>query len=145
MEQLLLKVLAFDLSIPTVYTFLNSYATITKMSDQCKFLAMVNVHAIVIPTKKQQLTAGILLQYLCELSLLEADPYLQYLPSTISSAAIALAHHNLNLPIWSKKLEETTGHSLDTLKEVIFHLSHTHVASVDLPQQAIQDKYKASK
>lgn len=42
MEQLLLKVLAFDLSIPTVYTFLSSYATITKMSDQCKFLAMVN-------------------------------------------------------------------------------------------------------
>lgn len=84
-------------------------------------------------------------QYLCELSLLEADPYLQYLPSTISAAAIALARHNLNLPIWSTKLEQETGYSLGDLKEIIFHLSRTHVASVDLPQQAIQDKYKASK
>lgn len=79
------------------------------------------------------------------MSLLEADPYLQYLPSTISAAAIALARHNLNVPIWSKKLEEATGYALDDLKEIIFHLSHTHVASVDLPQQAIQDKYKATK
>lgn len=146
MEQLLLKVLAFDLSIPTVYTFLNSYATITKMSDQCKFLAMVNELVIFIRTEKVTHSwCFFLFQYLCELSLLEADPYLQYLPSTISSAAIALARHNLNLPIWSTKLEETTGNTLDNLKEVIFHLSRTHVASVDSPQQAIQDKYKASK
>ncbi|XP_037031938.1 G2/mitotic-specific cyclin-A isoform X1 [Bradysia coprophila] len=123
MENLLLKVLQFDLSIPTVYTFLNSYTTISKMTDECKFLAM----------------------YLCELSLLETDPYLQYMPSRISAAAIALARHNLNLPIWSTNLEEITGYSLDDLKEVIFHLSNTHMASVDLPQQAIQDKYKASK
>lgn len=87
----------------------------------------------------------ILFQYLCELSLLEADPYLQFLPSTISAAAIALARHNLNLCIWSTELEEVTGYTLENLKEVIFHLSRTHVASVDLPQQAIQDKYKASK
>lgn len=52
MEQLLLKVLAFDLSIPTVYTFLNSYATIMKMTDQCKFLAMVSLlMRVLIPTK----------------------------------------------------------------------------------------------
>lgn len=76
---------------------------------------------------------------------MEADPYLQYLPSTISSAAIALARHNLNLPIWSTELEEATGYTLEELKEIIFHLSRTHVASVDLPQQAIQDKYKALK
>lgn len=87
----------------------------------------------------------LLLQYLCELSLLETDPYLQYMPSRISAAAIALARHNLNLSIWSTKLEEVTGYSLDDLKEIIFHLSNTHMASVDLPQQAIQDKYKASK
>ena len=84
-------------------------------------------------------------QYLCELSLLEADPYLQFVPSKISSAAIALARYNLNLPIWSAKLEEATGYTVTELKDVIFHLSHTHVASVDLPQQAIQEKYKALK
>lgn len=145
MEQLLLKVLAFDLSIPTVYTFLNSYATITKMTDQCKFLAMVSIHVLFMSNNNVHSTLRIQFQYLCELSLLEADPYLQYLPSTISSAAIALARHNLNLPIWSTKLEQETGYSLDDLKEIIFHLSRTHVASVDLPQQAIQDKYKASK
>ncbi|KAJ6649446.1 G2/mitotic-specific cyclin-A, partial [Pseudolycoriella hygida] len=123
MEQLLLKVLAFDLSVPTVYTFLTSYATITKLSDKTRFLAM----------------------YICELSLLEDDPYLKFLPSKIASAAVALARHNLNMPIWSTQLQEVTGYALSDLKHLIYLLSRTHVASVDLKQQAVQEKYKALK
>lgn len=79
------------------------------------------------------------------MSLLEAEPYLQYTPSMISAAAIALARLNFDLPIWSKELERFTGHQVHNLAEIILHLNNTHCASVNLPQQAIQDKYKHSK
>lgn len=74
-----------------------------------------------------------------------ADPYLQYLPSKISAAALALARLNLSLPIWSKKLEQTTGYTMTDLKEIIMRLSFTHVEAKTAAQQAIQEKFKASK
>lgn len=86
-----------------------------------------------------------MLQYLCELSLLEAEPFLQYPPSMISAGAIALARCNFDLPIWTEQLEELTGFSIHKLAELIQHLSQSHCAAVDSPQQAIQDKYKNSK
>lgn len=87
----------------------------------------------------------LLVQYLCELSLLEAEPYLQYPPSMVSAAAIALARLNFNLPIWTEQLEELTGLSIHKLYDLIHHLSQSHCAAIDSPQQAIQDKYKHSK
>ena len=39
-------------------------------------------------------------QYLCELTLLDADPYLKYLPSTIAASSVVLALHTLGLPSW---------------------------------------------
>lgn len=85
------------------------------------------------------------LQYLCELSLLEAEPYLQYPPSMISAAAIALARLNFDLPIWTDQLEQLTGFSIHKLTDLILYLSQSHLTAVDSPQQAIQDKYKNSK
>lgn len=84
-------------------------------------------------------------QYLGELSLLEADPYLQFMPSQISSAALALSRHILKLPMWPKQYEETIGYSLHDLKEIIFYLNNTHILSTKMVQQAIQEKYKSSK
>lgn len=85
------------------------------------------------------------LQYLCELSLLEAEPYLQYPPSMISAAAIALARVNFDFPIWTEQLEQLTDFSIDKLTDLILHLSESHCAAINSPQQAIQDKYKHSK
>lgn len=82
---------------------------------------------------------------MCELSLLEAEPYLQYPPSMISAAAIALARLNFDLPIWTDQLEQLTGFPIHKLTDLILHLSQSHYAAVDSPQQAIQDKYKSSK
>lgn len=79
------------------------------------------------------------------MSLLYADPYLQYLPSKISAASLALARVNLGIPIWSKKLEQTTGYTLIDLKEIIMRLSVTHVEARTAAQQAIQEKFKVSK
>lgn len=85
------------------------------------------------------------LQYLSELSLLEAEPYLQYPPSMISAAAIALARLNCGMDIWTAQLERCTCYKIDKLTEIILHLSESHCAAVNSPQQAIQDKYKNSK
>lgn len=79
------------------------------------------------------------------MSLLEADPYLQYHPSKVSAAALAVARHTLEYPMWSKSLEQEIGYSLDDLKEIILHLNKSFEAAPELGQQAIQEKYKSSK
>ncbi|XP_063696227.1 G2/mitotic-specific cyclin-A [Culicoides brevitarsis] len=123
MEQLILKVLSFDLTVPTALVFTQLYCIMNEIPDKVKFLTM----------------------YLCELSLLEADPYLQYHPSKISAAALAVARHTLDMPMWSKSLEEEVGYTLDDLKEIIMHLNKSFEAAAELGQQAIQEKYKSSK
>lgn len=42
MENLILRVLSFDLTVPTHYTFLMEYCISNNLSDKIKFLAMVN-------------------------------------------------------------------------------------------------------
>ncbi|TMW40934.1 hypothetical protein DOY81_013986, partial [Sarcophaga bullata] len=59
MEQIILKILAFDLCTPTAYVFINTYSVLIDIPDKVKFLTL----------------------YICELSLLEADPYLRFHPS----------------------------------------------------------------
>lgn len=77
--------------------------------------------------------------------MLEADPYLQYHPSKISAAALAVARHTLEYPMWSKSLEQETGYTLDDLKEIIMHLNKSFEEAPEFGQQAIQEKYKSSK
>lgn len=120
MEQLILKVLTFDLCVPTFSIFLTAYAIADDIPDEIKHLA----------------------QYFCELSLLEAEPYLQYVPSMLSSAAIALARYNHNLPIWTESLERLTGYNIERLHDIILHMGNTHNLAKELQQQAIQEKYK---
>lgn len=123
MEQIMLKILSFDLCAPTSYVFINTYAVLYNMPDQVKFLAM----------------------YISELALLEGDPFLQYLPSQISSAAVAIARYILDIPIWDRELEFITSYKLEDLKSVMLHLCRTHNLAATLSQQAIQEKYKQSK
>lgn len=123
MEQIILKILSFDLCIPTTYAFINTYSVLYDMSAEERFLA----------------------QYISELSLLEGDPFLQYLPSEISAAAVALARFTLEKSMWSAELQEITTYSLNQIKEIVIKLSDLHKKSAELPQQAIQDKYKSIK
>ncbi|EFN67786.1 Cyclin-A1 [Camponotus floridanus] len=123
MENLILRVLSFDLTVPTHLTFLMEYCISNNLSDKIKFLAM----------------------YLCELSMLEADPYLQYLPSHLAASAVALARHTLQEEIWPHELELSTGYDLKTLKECITHLNKTFYNVPNIPQVAIQEKYRSSK
>ncbi|XP_014484072.1 PREDICTED: cyclin-A2 isoform X2 [Dinoponera quadriceps] len=123
MENLILRVLAFDLSVPTPLTFLMDYCISNNLSDKIKFLAM----------------------YLCELSLLEADPYLQYLPSHLAASALALARHTMQEEVWPHELELSTGYDLKTLAECINNLNRTFCNAPNIQQQAIQEKYRSNK
>lgn len=124
MERLILKVLCFDLSSPTSYTFLLHIAAKADLASKVCFLAM----------------------YICELTLLEADPYLEFCPSLISCGAIALAKRSLGCgEVWPNKLVDITGYTLSQLGPVITHLNETHRKSFTLAQTAIRQKYKTAK
>lgn len=123
MEHLLLKVLAFDLTVPTTNQFLLQY---------------LRRQGVCVRTEN-------LAKYVAELSLLEADPFLKYLPSLIAAAAYCLANYTVNRHFWPETLAAFTGYSLS---EIVPCLSELHKACLDIthrPQQAIREKYKASK
>jgi cyclin A len=86
-----------------------------------------------------------LFQYLSELSLLEADPYLQYYPSVLAAACIALARHTLDQEAWPEGLEEATRYKFEDLKPCISYLNQTYSDASVHPQQAIRKKYKADR
>ncbi|XP_015596882.1 cyclin-A2 [Cephus cinctus] len=123
MEHLILRVLSFDLTVPTPLAFLMYYCISNNQSDKVQYLAM----------------------YLCELSLLEADPYLQYLPSHLAASAVALARHTLHEEVWPHELELSTGYSFHDLRGCLSCLSKTFSNAANIQQQAIQEKYKSSK
>uniref|UniRef100_G3VMK8 Cyclin A1 n=1 Tax=Sarcophilus harrisii TaxID=9305 RepID=G3VMK8_SARHA len=123
MEHLLLKVLAFDLTVPTTNQFLLQY---------------LQKQGVCLRTEN-------LAKYVAELSLLEADPFLKYVPSLIAAAAYCLANYTVNRHFWPETLAAFTGYSLS---EIVPCLSELHRACLDIPhrpQQAIREKYKASK
>ncbi|NXV74472.1 CCNA1 protein, partial [Atlantisia rogersi] len=123
MEQLLLKVLAFDLTAPTVNQFLLQY---------------IQRHGLCVRTEN-------FARYLAELSLLEADPFLKYLPSQTAAAAYCLANYTVNRSFWPETLAAFTGYSLS---EIVPCLTDLHKACLDAPHsqlRAIKEKYKHSK
>uniref|UniRef100_A0A8D0BP04 Cyclin-A2 n=1 Tax=Salvator merianae TaxID=96440 RepID=A0A8D0BP04_SALMN len=123
MEHLLLKVLAFDLTVPTINQFLLQY---------------LQWHGVNLKTEN-------FARYVAELSLLEADPFLNYLPSQLAAAAYCLANYTVNRHFWPETLAAFTGYSLS---EIVPCLSDLHKACLDAPhrpQQAIREKYKLTK
>lgn len=87
----------------------------------------------------------IIFQYLCELSLLEAEPCLETLPSVMACSGIALARFTLDIDVWTTDLSSYTGYELKNLKKTIEFLYDMFVKAPLLPQQAIQEKYKSGK
>lgn len=77
--------------------------------------------------------------------MLRAIPFLSYTPSMLSSAALALSYYTHGNSIWNNKMQKTFGYELEDLKDVIVQLNELHNEADSLPQQAIQEKYKANK
>ncbi|KAK9968444.1 hypothetical protein ABG768_002771 [Culter alburnus] len=123
MEQHLLRVLAFDMTAPTVHQFLMQYTLEEQLCARTVNLAL----------------------YLSELSLLEVDPFVQYLPSKTAAAAYCLANYTLNGALWPENLYAFTGYSLAVISPCLKELHKLHLGAASRPQQAIQEKYKSSK
>lgn len=123
MEQHLLRVLAFDMTAPTIHQFLMQYSLEEHVCARTLNLAL----------------------YLSELSLLEVDPFVQYLPSKTAAAAYCLANYTLNGALWPENLYAFTGYSLAVIGPCLKELHKLHLGAGSRPQQAIQEKYKSSK
>ncbi|KAI5624857.1 cyclin-A2 isoform X1 [Silurus asotus] len=123
MEHLVLKVLSFDLAAPTIVQFLNQYFRRQKVCNKVESLSL----------------------FLGELSLVDADPFLKYLPSQIAAAAFILANYTLTGASWSKHLTETTGYTLEDLTPCIKDLHQTYLGAAQHAQQSVREKYKGSK
>jgi len=128
MEHLVLKVLGFDLSGPTANVFLSQMCQLSKSEEKIQHLAM----------------------YVCELSLLHGDTFLKFPPSEVAAASLVLARHALSRECdvsvtWPESLARLTGHTCDSLREVIMALTRAWRQAEDSPQQAIREKYKSSK
>lgn len=123
MEQVILKILSFDLCTPTAYVFINTYAVMCEMPERLKYLTL----------------------YISELSLMEGDTYLQYLPSIMSSASLALARHILGMEMWTPQLEEITTYKVEDLKTVVLQLTQTHKLAEESNTQAMREKYNREK
>ncbi|EHB12623.1 Cyclin-A2 [Heterocephalus glaber] len=83
MEHLVLKVLAFDLAAPTVNQFLTQYF-LHQQPANCKVESLATFSG--------------------ELSLIDADPYLKYLPSLIIGAAFHLVLCTVTGQSWPESL-----------------------------------------
>ncbi|KAM7324718.1 hypothetical protein ACRRTK_017032 [Alexandromys fortis] len=124
MEQLILKVLAFDLAAPTVNQFLTLYF-LHQQPANCKVESLA--------------------MFLGELSLIDADPYLKYLPSLIAGAAFHLALYTVTGQSWPESLVQKTGYTLESLKPCLMDLYQTYLRAPQHAQQSIREKYKHSK
>jgi len=123
MEHLILKVLSFDMAVPTALVFVNYFTKLCKNNEETLHLAM----------------------FISELSMLDSDPFLRFLPSQIAASAVALANCTQGKEAWPESVSATTGYSLDDLRECYVNL-HRSFCKVNEPaQHAIRDKYKSAK
>lgn len=143
MEHLLLKTLGFRVSRPTANWFLNAYLSEIKLHE-CESKCGGGSAGKMSTDLFQRVEY--LARYLAELTLLDCEIFLAYLPSQIAAAAIYLAMYTLERP-WSTKTAELTGYKFDLseLKPCIWDLFKWYKQAKELPQQAIQEKYKQAK
>lgn len=123
MEHLVLKVLSFDLAAPTIQQFFTQYFMHQHVSPKVESLCM----------------------YLGELSLIDADPFLKYLPSVLASAAFILANYTLSCVPWTEPLVQLTGYTFQDLKPCIVDLHRTFIGAATHQQQSVREKYKSAK
>ncbi|XP_069747786.1 cyclin-A1 [Narcine bancroftii] len=123
MEHLLLKVLSFNMTVPTVNQFLTQYLKEEGIGGHL----------------------GTLTMYIAELSLLEADVCLKYMPSLTAAAAYCLANYTINKAFWPESLAAFTGYSLFDIEPCLNDLHRTFLQAKFHSQQAIKEKYKSSK
>lgn len=134
MEHLLLKVLDFKMSPPTINWFMSHFLRFIRTECGLKDGADPDMMSRVENLSR----------YLAELTLIDADTYLTYLPSQIAASAIYLALYTLGQE-WTKQVEEICAYTADEIKWCVQDLYKTMEQAATHPQQAIQEKYKQAK
>eukprot|EP00062_Callorhinchus_milii_P015910 gi/632966642/ref/XP_007899531.1/ PREDICTED: cyclin-A2-like [Callorhinchus milii] len=123
METLVLKVLSFDLAAPTIIQFLMHYFRQQQLNSRIESLAL----------------------YLGELTLINADAFLKYLPSMIAAAAFCLANYTITGFCWTTVLENFSGYSSKDIHSCLTDLHREYLKIAEHPQQAVREKYRGSK
>ena len=108
MEHLVLKVLSFDLAAPTIIQFLTQYFLHQSVSKQVENLTMVSLAPKFLIIKlahsvqwvRSIKSVFVFPQYLGELSLVDSDPFLKYLPSQTAAAAYIVANNTVTGGSW---------------------------------------------
>jgi len=120
MEQLVLKVLGFDVSMPTSHEFVNQNCQMFHMVGKALHLAL----------------------YLNELSLLDGRTFLKFRPSVVASSSVVLARHTLGMTAWTDAMATQAGYKLDDLKVCVVGLYEAFTTAQTSSQQTVWKKYK---
>lgn len=123
MEHLILKVLTFDVAVPTTNWFCEDFAKSCDADEKLKSLTM----------------------FLAELTLIDMEMYLKYLPSVTAAAALCLARYSLGLEPWTEALVKKTGYEIGHFVDCLKELHRSYQGAESHQQQAIQEKYKQDK
>ncbi|KAF6167958.1 hypothetical protein GIB67_020528 [Kingdonia uniflora] len=129
MESQVLNCLGFQVSVPTIQSFLRRF-----------------VRAAQASYKDPSLELEFLTNYLAELSLVEYD-FLKILPSLIAASAVFLARWTLDQSAhpWNQTLEYYTCYKASDLKAIVLALQDLQVNTSGCPLNAIRDKYRQQK
>jgi len=123
MERMILRALSFDIASPTVNWFTLALLNDLQAGERTSSLAM----------------------YLVELSMLDGERFLKYLPSVISTSCVCFAHHTLGYTGFMETVSNVTGYSFADLSACINDVLAIFVEAPSLPHPAIREKYSKEK
>lgn len=123
MEDLLLRVVNYDVSQPNPESFL---VQINKFADS-----------------DEQTTN--LSKYIAELSLMHGEFYLSHPPSLLSASAVCVARHTLGYLPWSDELTDLTSYGEEDLRDCSRQLCDILGTVNCLPKAAVREKYSQVK
>ncbi|KAL8624021.1 hypothetical protein ACOMHN_041611 [Nucella lapillus] len=124
MEHLILKVLKFDITSPTINWFCERLLRKLQADDILKHLTM----------------------FLCELVLVDNDRFLVFPSSLVSASAACLAKYTLgDQEPWTSECESLTKYTLGQLMPCVQMLYELHCHVEHHPQQAVREKYRLTK
>lgn len=124
MEHLILKVLTFDVAVPTVNWFCDDFLkSCDDVDEKLKALTM----------------------FLAELTLVDMETYLKYVPSITAAASLCLARYSLQMEPWPSSMVKKTGYEVGHFVDCLKDLHSTYIKAESHPQQAVMEKYKVDK
>jgi len=123
MEDLLLKVVNYDVSLPNPESFL---VQINKFADS-----------------DEQTTT--LSKYIVEISSMHGEFYLCHTPSLLSASAVCVARHTLGYLPWSDELTNLTSYGEEDLRDCSRQLCDILGAVNQLPKATVREKYSQVK